>query len=236
MKRNNFTRLGLLTTVASLALVPVSAAALQATTAASTTSGNSARLQLIISRGNTEITRRLTALGKLSSKISSATYLSSGDQATLSGDVSSEVANLTALKTKLDADTDVNTAVTDAQSIITDYRVYALVVPQVYLVKTADDQQTVESKLTGLYTKLSGLVSSSSSTAIQNDLKDMNTQITNAQAISSSIETKVVDLQPSDYDSDHTLLSGDRDQLKTAQGDIQAATTDAKTIIASLKS
>ena len=63
----------------------------------------------------------------------------------------------------------------------------------------------------------------------------MTTQVSNAQAISSSIESKVLTLQPSDYNSDHTLLNGDAAQLKTAHTDNEAAFTEAKNIVASLK-
>jgi hypothetical protein len=64
----------------------------------------------------------------------------------------------------------------------------------------------------------------------------MTSKIAAAQAISSAMEANVINLQPSDYNSNHSLLSGDAATLKTAAADNQAAITDAKTIIASLKS
>ncbi len=232
MKRINFTRLALIASVAGLVLVPASAAAVQV--AAGTPAASSARLQNIITRGTNEINRRLTTLNALSSKISGAQKLSSSDKAALTTEVTNEINGLTTLKTKLAADTDVTTAASDAQGIITDYRVYLLVVPQVNLVRTADDQQVAEGKLTTLAGKLASRVNSSSSTAIQNDLSDMNSKISTAQNLSSSVETTVLGLTPSGYTTGE--LSSYRDQLKTAQNDIQAAATDAKTIIASLKS
>jgi hypothetical protein len=233
MKRINFTRLALTTSVIGLALVPVSTTALQATAAASTSSANSARLQLIISRGNTEINRRLKTLNGLTSTISNAQNVSAADKASLTDGVTTEISSLTALKTKLDADTDVTTAASDAQGIITEYRVYLLVVPQVNLVRTADDQQVVEGKLSTLAGKLQTRVSAGTSTQ-QSELADMNSKISAAQSISSSVETNVLGLEPSTYTTGE--LSTYRNQLKTAQSDIQAATADAKSIIASLKS
>jgi hypothetical protein len=210
-----------------------------AAAAAKQAAANQARLQLIIARGNTEIARRLATLGTLSSKIASATKLSSADAATLNATVTSDTASLTALKTQLDSDTTVTAAVTDAQSIITGYRVYALVVPQVELVKTADDQQVAETNLGTLSTKLASRITAEQQkgtnvTSLQAELADLNTQTANAKTISSTIETSVIALVPSDYNSNHTVLAGDHTQLVTAQGDIQKALSDAKSIVSQL--
>lgn len=250
MKHNNLKQAGLaaltLISVCGLAAVPVSAlAAVGATTDVSTASsgtsaGNTKQLQLIISRGNIEITRRLSTLNKLTSKISGNTKLSSSDKSSLSSEVSGEISGLTSLKSSLDGDTTVANAKTDAQSIIDDYRVYALIGPKVYLVKTADDQQVAEGKLTTLAGKLQNDITADQNdgknvATLQSELNDLTAKAQAAQAISSNIESSVVGLQPSDYNSDHSVLSGDRNQLKTAQTDIAAAVSDAKNIITALR-
>jgi hypothetical protein len=245
MKRTTTQRLSLIlgTLIGSLSLAIVPASALATTASAnanSTSAANQARIKLIINRGNSEISRRLATLNTLSGKISAATKLSSSDQASLSSEVSDEVSGLTGLKTTLDADTTVSAAQSDAQSIINDYRVYALIVPKVNLIKTADDQQVAEGKLSALATKLqtritAGQSSGKNVTSLQNGLTTMNGQISAAQTISSNMESGLISLQPSDYNSDHSLLSGDRDKLKTAQTDIQDASTAASTIVSGLK-
>jgi hypothetical protein len=225
--------------IVSLAAVPASALAGTATTTATSgsasvkqTDANQAKITVIITRGDTEISRRLTSLSGLSTKISAATKLNASDKATLSDEVSTEVSGLTNLKTKLDADTDITTARTDAQSVITDYRVYALITPKIALIKTADDQQVAETKLSDLVTKLQGKATTS---ATQSQLADMASKVQAAQTISANIESTVVGLQPTDYNSNHAVLDGDRNQLVTAQTDIKAAAADAKSIIASIK-
>lgn len=241
-----------LVTIVSFVAVPVSAVTAGGTNAAATTASanaaaaaaklaaaNQARLQRIITRGNTEINRRLATLATLSSKISSATKLSTADANTLNNTVSSDTTALTALKTQLDGETTVTAAITDAQSIITGYRVYALVVPQVDLVKTADDQQVAEGKLTTLSTKLSARITAEQQkgtdvTSLLTLLSDLNAKTAAAQGISSNIETTVIALVPSDYNTNHTVLSGDRSQLQTAQDDIQSALSDAKNIVSQL--
>lgn len=246
MKRTTIQRAGLLlgTAVSAISLTAIPVSALATTNAAktaATTASQQAKVQLIITRGNSEITRRLSTLNTLSSKISAATKISSGDQASLSSEVSTEISGLTSLKASLDADTTVAGAQADAQSIINGYRVYALIAPKVDLVKTADDQQVAEGKLTNLATKLQTRITAAKSdgknvTSLESALANMNSHISAAQAISSKIETSVINLQPSDYNSDHSILSGDRDQLKTAQTDLQAAVSSGTTILSELKS
>jgi hypothetical protein len=236
--------------IVSLAAVPVSAVSVKAAAATSTNttstsasakaSANSqAHLQRIITRGNAEIDRRLATLGTLGTLVSSATKLSSSDATTLRNTVSNDTSSLTSLKTQLDGETTVTAATADAQSIILNYRVYALVDPQVHLVKTADDQQVTEGKLATLSTTLGARITAAQQvgtnvTALQASLSDLNSKVAAAQSISSTIESSVVNLVPSDYNSNHTVLSGDRNQLQTAESDIKAAIADSKNIVAGL--
>lgn len=245
-------------TVAALGssmLIPGAANALSANTSTSSTSPTStstsskstaasatdqAHLQNIIAKGDQEIERRLTSLSTLASKINAATKLTSSDKATLTSEVSDTTSGLTALKTQLDSETTVAAARTDAQNIYTEYRVYALVTPKVNLIKVADDQQVVEQKLQTLAQKLQTRLTAEQSkgkdvTSLQSTLTDMNNQIAAAQGISSAMESKVIGLQPTDYNSDHSLLSGDSAQLKTAHSDNQTAFQDAKQIVAGIK-
>lgn len=237
---------GTVLTLVGLTAAPVGAIAnrsgttTSSTTSTASTAGDQAKVKAIINRGDKEITRRLATLNTLSNKINGAVKLSSSNKSTLATEVSNEISGLTALKTKLDADTDLNTTKTDAQSIFGDYRVYALIVPKVKLVKTADDQQVAEDKLTSLVSKLQDRITTAKTagkdvTDLQNTLNDMTAKTTAAQQTSSSVESSVIGLQPSDYNSNHQLLSGYRDKLKTAQGNIKSATTDSQTIVNGLK-
>jgi hypothetical protein len=206
-----------------------------ATTDTSSTS-STAKLATIISRGTTEITRRLGTLTTLNEKLSSATELTTNDKATLSTEITNEISGLTALKTTLDSETTVAAATVDAENIFSEYRVYALITPQVLIIKTADDQQATQAKLSSLATALSSHLTSQSSPAIQADLVAMASMISSAHAISSVTESSVITLTPADYNTSHTILSGNYAQLKIAQTDDTTAATDAQAIITSLAS
>ncbi|HET9173953.1 MAG TPA: hypothetical protein VFN56_01585 [Candidatus Saccharimonadales bacterium] len=208
------------------------------TTSTSTTTAN--RLATLQSKGAAEITRRITSLNAAAAKLNSLTKITTSDKAYLSNEINTEISGLTSLQSKLAADTTLSDARTDVKSIYTDYRVYALLLPKTWIVKAADGQQVAEGNLTALASKLQSRLDSAKEsgkevTQLQNELNDMETQTRNAQAISQPMEQKVLTLQPSDFNSDHSILSGDVAQLKTAHADNQAAFQDAKNIISELK-
>ena len=224
----------------SLVYGGIAQAASRSINSSGTSSADQQRVQNIISKGDQEIARRLTTLNALTNKINAATHLSASDKSTLSGEVSGAIGGLQTLKTQLDADTTVTAAHNDAESIYTEDRVYALVAPKIGLIKVADDQQVVQSKLTALSAKLQTRITTAQQAGknvatLQNELTDMNNQVTAANKISTTIESSVISLQPSDYNSNHNVLSGDNAQLKTAHVDDQAAYADAKSIVSTLK-
>ena len=238
MNKQHISRIVTVLTFASVAALPCSQIAYAAIK--DTTNTDSQRLATVKARGDAEISRRLTTLNALSTKISDTAKLTTADKTALENEVAKEISSLTALRTKLDAETVLADAFTDAKSIVIDYRVYALIVPKINLVRTADDQQVVESKLTDLATKLQARIQSAQTAgkniaSLQAQLDDLQAKVHAAQSISMNVEASVVVLQPTDYDNDHTILSGYRDQLKTAHSDNQAAVTDAKAIVSALK-
>ncbi len=231
-----------LMTIPSLAMAKSSATTKTTTTPNSALSASEQQQHLanIKTKGDAEITRRLAQLNKLDGVIAAAVHLAPSDQAALTAEVNTEVSGLTALQTKLNSETTLSEAIIDAQSIISEYRVFALVTPKIWLIKTADDQQAVETKLTALSAKLQSRITADQTAgknvaSLQTTLNDMIAKTNAAQSISSSVESAVLPLQPSNYDADHSILSGYITQLNTARGDFQTAYTDAKTIVSDLK-
>lgn len=197
--------------------------------------------QAIKTAGAQEITNRINSLNKVEPKISTFKNVSASDQAYLTSEVNGEISGLTALKTKLAGDQTLSSALSDAESIYTDYRVYAIVLPKIKIVRITADQQATEAQLSTSATSLQAKITADSKkgddvTTLQDDLNDMTAQINSAEQISSPMQQKVLPLLPSDYNSNHNVLSGDFSQLKTAQSDLQNARKDAKNIEAGLKS
>jgi hypothetical protein len=241
--------IGSWTLLPALAAATVKTASTSAGTASSSSGSQSAssqaqqqqHLQNIISKGNAEINRRLTSLGQLSGQITSSAKLAAADQTALEAEVNSEISGLKSLQTQLDSETQLSNGIKDAQSIISDYRVYALILPKVWLIKTADNQQATEAKLSVFAQKLQTRLTAEQTagkdaTTLLTDLAAMNSDISSAQSISSSIEQSVVPLQPTDYDTNHSVLSGDAAQLKTAHANNVAAYNQAQAIVNGLES
>src|SRR2546430_118634 len=67
---------------------------------------------------NKELARRLTALQTVINKINGVKRLTSEQKASLTSQVQQDIASLTALQTKIQADTDLTTLRTDVQSIV----------------------------------------------------------------------------------------------------------------------
>jgi hypothetical protein len=231
------------TVLAATSGAPASSAANPGTNTTSTAGNPSSgtnRLDTIKSRGDAEIGRRLDTLNRLLVNISDASKLTDADKLALNQQVSNEATKLMQLRLKLAGETQVGDAINDISAMLTEYRVYALISPKVKLIKAADDQQIVEQKLSSLQAKLDTRISNAQASgkdvsALQSKLKDMETNLAAAQALSSGVETSVLPLQPTDYDKDHTILSGYKDKLQTAKADVQNAYADAKSIVAALK-
>ena len=241
------TRQSLIRTAAGVAvagLVGLAASPAFATTSASTPgspgSGPSANagadqaatLAKIQAAAKAAIDQRLTSLNQVITVLNGTTWLGS-DQATLVGKAQGDLAALTALEATIEADTTVQQAKTDAQTIFTGFRVYALVVPVDRMVVAADGiTNSVVPKLTALETKWAGLNDQSIATL----LADMQAQTQAANTAVSGLAATLEGYVPAQWNADHTLLSGPRSTLGTARQDLAKARQDAKQIVEILRS
>ena len=232
--------LALLVVVLVAGSAPVNATTVHPIYTQPTDSKDQQRLDNLKKSADREITRRLTTLGTLTSQVAAMVRLNATDKAALTSQISGEITDLTALKAKIDSDTDLATARTDAAAIVTDYRVYALIVPKVHLLRTADIQLTNEDKLSTFATKLQTRIDAAKAngknvTAIQATLNDMNTQTASARTITQSADQALRALQPGDYNSNHSVLSNIMSQLRNAHQDIEMANKDAHQIVGALQ-
>jgi DNA repair exonuclease SbcCD ATPase subunit len=194
------------------------------------------RLTTLKTKGDAEITRRQGNLNTALNKIASLTSLSAGDKSALTTEVQNEISGLTTLKSKLDNETALDAARTDVQSIITDYRVYVLVLPVARLVEAIDQLTNVEAKLTTLQAKIQGAADKDQSagkdvTSIQKNITDLQAQINTAQNATTGLTAKLLALKPADYNADHTVLMQYRTSVGSAETALKAARDDAKQAI-----
>ena len=197
------------------------------------------RIATLKTKGDVEISRRLTALADAKGKIQNLTTLTQDDQNALNTEVTNDMTKLKSLRTTLDSETTLTGARTDVQSIISDYRVYVLVLPVARLVEAIDKLTDVENKLTTLQAKIQGGADKEQSggknvTAIQKSVSDMQSQINAAQNATTGLTAKLLALQPSDYNTNHAVLMQYRTNLGSAETALKTARDDANSAIVGL--
>lgn len=159
-----------------------------------------------------------------------------GDQSALVTWMQSDVSGLQQLDQTIQADSTTAAAKADAQKVFTDYRVYALVIPVVHMVRAADlatnkiapDFQAAEPKLQAAITK-------QGATNLQPLLDDLKTQVANAVQLAAPLPGQLDPLRPPAWNANHALLQPYRQALETVRTDLRTARADARKIHAGLK-
>lgn len=192
-------------------------------------------------RADQEITRRVTSLTELITRINGLKKLSQTNKTDLTNMVKAEITGLNTLKTKIDADTDLATLRADVKSIVQSYRVYAFFIPQIRILSAADLMSQSADSLTVLANKLESLIGKSGATgatltSLQTYLSDMKARIKEANDTYQAVETEVLALTPAGYPANKTTLEDARAKFKTGSKALKTARDDAKQIVKILRS
>ena len=228
------------------ASVDASVSASAAGTNASADASASAKLSTVITRADADVAARITALNNLSTRVAAMKNESAAEKASIASQVETNITGLTALKAKIDADTTAAAAATDAKTIFTAYRIYALVIPQGWIIAAGDRVTTIDNLMTSLAAKIQARVSADQAAgknvaALITTLADMNAKVTDANAQSASAQADVSALVPDQGNasiaaSNKTALVASRAKIKTATDDLKAARKDVTALLAGLKS
>ncbi|HSA83356.1 MAG TPA: hypothetical protein VLF20_00535 [Patescibacteria group bacterium] len=186
-------------------------------------------------RADKEITRRITSLQKLITRINEFKKISSTQKASLTSQVQTEIDALIALQEKIAAGTDQATLKEDVQSIITSYRIYAVFIPKIHLLGSADRILTIADEMTTHAEILAEKIAAEEAkgtdvTDAEALLADMQTKITDAKAQAQSAITSATAITPEGYPENKTDLQNVRQQIITAIHDLNTARQDARKI------
>ena len=186
------------------------------------------------------VAERMVEITKLTTRSNAAKHLSAGHLASIGSTLSSTKSGLTALQTKLDADTDAATLKADCADIATGYRVFALRAPQVHLSIVGDRQSAILAKGNNAATKLETAIQKAAAnnkdvTDATAKLADMKAKLADATAKLNGVVDSVLAVTPDQWNANHSVLAGSLQALRAAQADLKAAFADARTIIADLK-
>ena len=204
-----------------------------------------ARLQGVKEKADAEIDRRITALNEMTAKVQAMAKVSGDTKGSVAALVSSEIANLTALKSKIEAETDLTALKTDVKSITGSYRIFALVIPQGRVEVAADKIVDVASSLMALSGKLQARIETAKSAGrdvadVSAKLADLNTKVADANTQASAAASAVATLAPDNgnatkAEANAETLKESRAKIKIALKDIDDARSDAKSIVKTLK-
>lgn len=162
------------------------------------------RVQLKIALKKTnaikEIDRRIAALGKLTTLINNVKRLTAVQKETLVAQINIEIKNLEDLKVKINNETDAAALQEEKKSIVTDYKSYALFVPEIEIISHADRIIAVADALS----------TKTTDAALLKTIQD-------SKAKAQSAIDLVLPLLPDEYPTYRTTLKTARDMLKTAR-------------------
>lgn len=192
--------------------------------------------------GDCEITRRFATLDTLASRIAGSKVLTNPHAADLSAKISAARSGLTTLKTTIDSETAIATLKADIAKIVTDYRVYVLLAPQVHLVNGADGVAAAQPRFNDMSTRLTARIATAKAagkdtTAAQGHLDAMKAAATRAVSLAQPIPGKVLPLTPSDWNSGAAgpVLNQARTDLVAARNQLRTAVAEAKACREALK-
>jgi hypothetical protein len=223
-------------TALALAIIPLAAVA-TAPASAATALG----VAYCQGRSNAAISARLAVLAGDAHLVQSAKHLSPTNAAALSNLITSDESGLSALKTKIDGDTSLASCHADAMTIVTGYRVYVLVEPQVHLTIAADRISAVAETLRDVATRLETRLAQRKAQGkevdpgAQDAVNDLNARVAAATAAVSGVPSQVLALTPAGYPANKATLQSARGALETARHDVVLATADAGRAVSLLR-
>jgi hypothetical protein len=192
--------------------------------------------------GFCEIDRRLATIERLQKGVDDARVLTDAHELALEAILDRSAAGLRALRAEIEADTTVPELRADIKRIFEDFRIYALVTRQVWLVRGDDGVDAAANRLTQAAARLAGAIETAASngkdvTEARAHLGAMNAAIDAARAGVAGDASAVLVLTPADWNAGTAkpVLDAARASIVAARADLKTATTEARAVLAALR-
>ena len=191
--------------------------------------------------GLCEIDRRLATIDRLGNAVDGSRPLTDAHQADLQAILDAAATGLRALRAEIEADTTLPDLREDINSIFADYRVYVLVVRQVWLVVAADTVDAAGGALEETAADLGVLIERAESagqdiTEAEAHLAAMEAAIVEALVGVDGVAEDVLPLTPADWNDGTAgpILRESRQAIVDARADLRTAMAEARQVIAAL--
>ncbi len=222
---------------------PSLAAPAPPTTSPAASAKGAAALEQLKADGAAAIAARQAQLTKLSGRLTAAPGCDVNG--TIAGVVAADGPALTALGTKLAADTTVADARADHQAIFDQYRVYLVVTPQALVTSACGHIHTAVTTLDADAAKLTTRVQAAAAagadmTAAEHALADLQARLTSATTHADTASTSIAAIAPDRGDkavaaTNAAAVDAARQDLTTAKDDLTTAAQDARAVVKELK-
>jgi len=191
-------------------------------------------LAAIQQRAAQAIQNRQDAIERVTHRVSENTSLTDAHREQINATLTSTASGLSSLGTTIAADDTAAEAKVDFKLIFTDYRVFAVVVPQSAFVSATDRlTDTAIPRLEKAYAKLEPLAAKDPEAAA--DVAKMRAALDSATQLTDGLADKFLAVAPSDFDANHMVLKDLRGDLKDAALQVKDAVADAHQAVAELR-
>jgi len=205
-------------------------------TPAGRTAGTSSADQLayVQARVHAAVDGREVTITRLGQALAARTHVTDAHRSSLSGLFAADAAGLKAVDSKVQADTTCDQAVTDGRTVVTDYRVYLLLVPQTHLVSAADAGSWATAQVTAAEPKAQAAVDAVTDAATkakaQALLDAMTAQASAAAADFDGVSDGMLALTPADIPAKQSTIDGFRARVADGRAALTKSVADAKAL------
>jgi hypothetical protein len=190
----------------------------------------------IKSAANLAVTKRTAALDVAAARVTARPNISDTHKATIIAIFDADSAGLKELNATIQADTDRAAAAQHYGQIFTDYRVYAVAIPQAYIAGAADAiSDTAVPALQSAHDKLAAALEQNPNAETQAILDDMQKQIDEAASGVDGVADSALAVTPADFNANRTVLSDKRASLIAAVAAAKQARILGHEVLAALK-
>jgi hypothetical protein len=180
-------------------------------------------------------------------RVSNTKDISSADSSALDTIISNEQTGIadggiSGLSSMVPDATTCREVITDARTMVLDFRVYALVSPQVDLTAVASTESTIVTQATALEPKIQAAITAAQGrgtdvSGVQQLYSDLQAKLTAAQSALGAVSISSLLAQvPSDYPGDATVLVGYHNDVVAVGTDLRGADEDLHSIVTDLTS
>lgn len=191
---------------------------------------------VVHSRLEAALEARTKTLSRLSASVANNKHLTASDRTALQNRLSPEISGIGQLLQTVESATPHNTTIAqlraDARTMIDQYRVYAVMAPQVRLTEGADTETFAELRLSNAEARIDAAIQKHKNppTAV-GAYNDLVTQVSRATSATGEADIPaVLEVTPSGYPGDAGALKAARNDLAQARTDLKAARGDLRII------